>query len=452
MAALAEQPQQLPTVLRSETGKQVPFHCDPKLDADRPMLAVEWRGPERMKLVRRARPRVTDPGDVVVRVTSTAICGSDLHMYYGEVSGMQYGDVLGHEFMGIIDEVGSAVTKFQIGDRVVVSAVIACGQCFYCKKSLFSVCEATNPSSQMDEQYGHRTAGIFGYTHLTGGFQGGQAEYARVPLGDVNCLKVPEGVPDEKVLLLSDVLCTAWQASVFLGHVAEGSTLAVWGCGPVGLMSMAWAKYRGASKIIAIDTDAYRLTFAREKLGVTTINATQEDVVKSIAALIPRGPDVVIDATAFRFTKSIGQRIQRALHLTGDSVDVLNEAIMAVRKAGRVVQIADYFTTSNNFPTGAIQLKALKLLGGQVHVQRYWQSLLDIIVEGRFDPSFLITHHMPLERIVEAYSMFAHHENNCIKVVLHTPYFYEQQHMRKTNSAALATNLVPSTTTATTNI
>jgi len=279
----------------------------------------------------------------------------------------------------------------------------------------------------MDQQYGHRTAGIFGYTHLTGGFQGGQAEYARVPLGDINCLVIPEGIPDEKVLFLSDIACTAWQATVYLGHVKEGNTLAVWGCGPVGLMSMAWAKFRGASKIIAIDVDANRLEFARAKLGVDIIDGSKQKVLEAIHELLPRGPDVVIDATAFRFSKHLGTRLQLALSLEGDSVDILSEAIKAVRKGGRVIQIADYFTTANNFPTGAIQLKALKFFGGQVHVQRYWKDLLELIVQGKFDPSFLITHHMPLDKIVEAYSMFAHHENNCVKVVLHTPYYYSLQ-------------------------
>jgi threonine dehydrogenase-like Zn-dependent dehydrogenase len=292
----------------------------------------------------------------------------------------------------------------------------------------------------MEDLYGHRTAGIFGYTQLTGGYQGGQAEYARVPLGDINLLKIPPGVPDEKVLLLSDVACAAWQATVFLGHVKEGDSLCVWGCGPVGLMCMAWAQFRGASRIIGIDTDVYRLQFAREKLGVLTIDGNKLNVLDEIWEILPRGPDVVIDATAFRAAKSMGQRIQRALRLEGDNSEVLCEAVKAVRKGGRVIQIADYFSTCNNFPTGAIHLKALKFVGGQVHVQRFWQNLLELIVQGRFDPSFVITHHMPLERIAEAYSMFARHENRCIKVMLHTPYFYELQH------ASIASAAIPQPT------
>jgi threonine dehydrogenase-like Zn-dependent dehydrogenase len=414
-----------PHLKRGETGVEIPFHRAAKLDPDNLMLAAEWRAPERMKLVHRPRPLVTDATDVIVRVTSTAICGSDLHMFFGEIPGMKRGDVLGHEFMGTVDAVGSAVQNFKVGDRVVTSAVIACGQCFYCKKGLYSCCEATNPSSKMDTIYGHRTAGIFGYTHLTGGFDGGQAEYARVPLGDVNCLKVPEGIPDEKVLLLSDVACTGWQATVYLGHVKEGDTVAVWGCGPVGLMCMAWAKWRGAGKVIAIEREGYRISFAKEHLGVLAVNADKENVLDSLKVLCPRGPDVCIDATGFRFTKSFASKFQRFTGLEGDTVESLDEAIKAARKGGRIVQIADYFSTTNNFPTGAIQLKALKFLGGQVHVQRFWHDLLDLIVRGKFDPSFIITHHMPLEKVAEAYKMFGHHENNCVKIMLHTPYFYE---------------------------
>jgi len=405
--------------------EKLKVHAKTLRDEGNPMLSCEWRGAEDMKLVRKPRPMITEPGDVIVHVTTTTICGSDLHMYFDMVPGMEKGDVLGHEFMGIIDQVGPNVKNLQKGDRVVVSAVIACGECYFCEKKLFSCCETTNPSTGMDDLYGDRTAGIFGYTHLTGGFDGGQAEYARVPLGDINCLKIPSGVPDEKVLLLSDVACTGWQASVYLGHVDRGDTVAVWGCGPVGLMAMAWAKFRGASRIIGIDHEPYRLQFAREKIGVETINFDKEDVVKTLKQYFPRGPDVAIEAAGFRFPKTLSHQIQRAVKLESDSVDNLTECMKSVRKGGRVVQIADYFGTTNQFPTGAIQLKALKMLGGQVHVQRYWHELLDYIVKGQFDPSFIITHHMPFERIEEAYKMFAHHEDNCVKVLLHTPLYYE---------------------------
>jgi threonine dehydrogenase-like Zn-dependent dehydrogenase len=278
----------------------------------------------------------------------------------------------------------------------------------------------------MDPLYGDRTAGIFGYTHLTGGFSGGQAEYARVPFADVNCLPVPDDVPDEKALFLSDIICTGYQAAMIMGEMKQGDVVAVWGCGPVGLMSMSWSKFHGASRIIAIDNDPYRLALAREHLGAEIINFDEtKDVVQALKKMVPRGPDVTIDAAGFRFAKSWGHKLQRTVKLEQDSVDILDECIRSVRKGGHVSMIADYFTTTNQFPTGAIQLKAITIAGGQVHVPRYWHTLLEHIRKGEFDPTFIITHRLHFERIVDAYKMFAYHENNCVKTVLHTSFYYE---------------------------
>jgi len=227
------------------------------------MRAVEWQGTKNVKVVHRPKPLVTDPTDAVLRITSSTICGSDLHLYHNEFSGMQKGDVLGHEFMGIVESVGSGVKDIKVGDRVVASAVIADGICNYCKMGLFSCCDGTNPSKQMEKLYGHRTAGLFGYSHLTGGYEGGQAEFVRIPFADVNLLKIPQGLPDEKVLFLSDIASTGWHATE-LGEVKAGQTVAIWGAGPVGLMACMWSKYRGATKIILIDAVESRLNLAEK--------------------------------------------------------------------------------------------------------------------------------------------------------------------------------------------
>jgi len=335
------------------------------------------------------------------------------------MGGMEKGDVLGHEFMGLVEEVGPEVKTLSKGDRVVVSAVIADGTCFFCKNGMFSCCDTTNPSKEMEKTYGHRLSGIFGYSHLTGGYDGGQAEYVRVPYADVNCLKVPSTLRDEQVLLLSDVACTAWHANE-MGEVTEGKTVAVWGCGPVGLMSLAWAKFRGATTLIAIDELDYRLEMAKTKIGgVHVINFTRENVLETIRKLLPGGPDVCIDAAGFRFPgTSLLHKIERTLGLETDSPVVLTEAILACRKGGIVSIIGDYFAYANQFPIGPMMEKSLTVRGGQVFVQKYWKQLLGYIEAGKVDPTFIITHHLPLSRADVAYRMFDKREDNIVKVIL----------------------------------
>jgi threonine dehydrogenase-like Zn-dependent dehydrogenase len=381
------------------------------------MYAAVYYGSKDIRVESVPRPLITDPGDAIIRITLSTICGSDLHFYNGAVPGMEKGDILGHECMGIVESVGSSCSKLKVGDRVVVSAVIADGTCFYCQSGLYSLCEVTNPSKEMEQLYGHRIAGVFGYSHLTGGYEGGQAEYIRVPYADFNCLKISKDLPDDKVLFLSDIVCTGWHANE-LGGVTEGCTVAIWGCGPVGLMAGMWAKFRKADKVIMIDDVEYRLKFAKEKLGVDTINFKEIDVKEAMDKLLPHGPDVCIDCVGFRGTKSVLHKVQKTLKLETDTPEVLNEAIRCVRKGGTISVIGDYFQSSNNFLIGALMEKGITMRGSQVFVQRYWKQLLGYIEQGLVDPTFLVTHKMPLREASEGYRMFDQKEDNAIKILL----------------------------------
>lgn len=385
------------------------------------MRALEWTGKESVRVAEREVPRVLVPTDAVIRITTTTICGSDLHMYHNQVKGLQKGDILGHEFVGVVDSVGSGVSKFRVGDRVVVSAAIACGSCFYCTNGLFSCCDNTNPSTEMQSLYGHRTAGLFGYTHLTGGYPGGQAEYTRVPLADMNLLRIPDGISDEKVINLADVACTAWHANE-CGAIAPGHVVCIWGCGPIGLMSAAFARFRGAARVIVIDGDSYRLDFARSRLGVEVIDFTKQKVTEAIEHLVPGGPDVCIEAAGFRFARSVTERLQQTVGLQTDTAEIITEIVRCCRKGGTVALIGDYFAVANQFPIGPIMEKGITLRGSQVHVQRYWQLLLDYITNGDFDPSFILTHVVPFEKMAEAYEFFDKHLHGIIKLDIKTEY------------------------------
>jgi len=390
----------------------------PDRDESIPTKVLEWWGTEDVRLATRGKPLVTEPKDAILKITATTVCGSDLHMYTNTVQGLEKGDVLGHEFMGIIDSVGSAVTNFKPGDRVVASFDIACGDCEFCKKEKYSLCDATNPSTECEKLLGGKLCGAYGYTHLTGGYDGGQAEYVRVPIADFNLLKVPDNVPDEKALYLSDIVCTSYHANV-LGRVKPGKTVAVWGCGPVGLLAQAWAKFLGASVVIGIDNLEYRLQVARDKIGSHTINFDEvSDVVGELKKLIPGGPDVSIDAAGFRFPKTLSHKLQHAVKLENDSLDIVNEMILATKKGGHISIVGDYFGYGNQFPIGPLMEKSLTIRGGQCFVQKYWHELLGHIESGKFDPTIVVTHHMTLEDLPEAYRKFNNREDNCIKVFL----------------------------------
>jgi len=338
-------------------------------------------------------------------------------MYHHEVSAMEKGDILGHEFMGIIEAVGPQVKEMKVGDRVVVSAVIADGTCSYCKRGEFSLCDGTNPSSSMEDVYGHRIAGVFGYSHLTGGFEGGQSEYVRVPYGDVNCLKIPNNLRDEQVLFLSDIACTGWHANEF-AEVDKGHNVVIWGCGPVGLMAQMWAKFRGAARVVAIDCIPERIDKARS-LGSEIIDFSKENPVTRLKQLFPNGADRCIDAAGFRLPgRSLLHKLERAVNLETDAATILNEAIISVRKGGVIGIVGDYFALTNHFKIGAMMEKGITLRGSQVFVQKYWKQLLGYIESGQVDPTFVITHTMPLKRGDEAYKIFDQKQDRAIKIIL----------------------------------
>jgi len=384
------------------------------------MKALVWHGPEDVRVDERPAPVLGGAGDAIVRVTRAAICGSDLHIYHGSIPGVFKGDVLGHELVGIVEQVGSAVTTLAPGDRVVVAAVIACGACWFCQSGLFSLCETANPNPVMQLIYGHHLAGGFGYTHLTGGYDGGQAELVRVPFADVGCLKLPAELPDDKAVLLSDAACTGWMAAD-IGEVGPGKTVAVWGAGPIGLAAMAASRAMGAERIIAIDNVPHRLQMARERLGAETINFKEDRPVLTLHELTHgRGPDVCIEAVGFRYAKSLVHRVERALKLEWDSGDTLWEIMRAVRKGGNVAIMGDYILLTNHFPIGALMEKGITVRSGQVHVQRYWKTVLDHMLSGKYDPSFMITHNVPLAQAPEAYRLFDRKAAGMVKVVLTT--------------------------------
>ncbi|MEW5298738.1 MAG: hypothetical protein WDW36_001824 [Sanguina aurantia] len=386
------------------------------------MLAVTWQGKRSIAVESRPRPHVTDPSDVVLRVTATAICGSDLHLYLGFMTGMQKGHILGHEFMGVIEEVGSGVKKHSVGERVVVCFDIACGSCYYCKHSMFTACDTTNSSKAQSALYGDCSAGFFGYSNMTGGYEGGQAEYVRVPFADMNCLTVPKGMPDLKVLLLSDILPTAWHGNE-CAEVAAGDNVAIWGAGPVGILAAHCAQARGAKQVILIDGEEYRLQFAKSKLpGIHTINYHKENVKQTLGKLLPLGaPDACIEAVGMHYTKSTLQAAELAVGLATDSADMLNEIFNCCRKGGRVGVIGAYAAYTNHLNIGAFMEKGLNMRAGQTPVQRYWHTLLEMVQKGRLDPTMVITHVKPLEDAAEMYKTFNAKADGCVKVVLIPP-------------------------------
>lgn len=407
-----------------------------KEDPTRLMRCCEWRGKEHMEMVTRPAPDITEPGDAIIRVTTTLICGSDLHMYHNQVPGlkpMQGGDIMGHEFMGIVDKLGPDVQGFKVGDRVVVSCPIACGHCEFCRKEQYSLCDTTNPSGQQEAVYGHRLAGIFGYSHLTGGFAGGQAEIARVPYATMNMLKVPDALSDDQVVVLSDILPTGYHGTV-LAEVDSNKSVAIWGCGPVGLMGiLCCSRIHRAKVIVAIDSIPERLELARRFGATHTIDFNkQKDVVQAIADIVPLGPDCAIDYVGFRYTKTWTHTIQRNLHIESDSCEVAAEAIKAVKKGGNLALIGDYFMDTNGFPIGAMMEKAITVRGGQVYCQKYWRHLLQYIQDGTVDPRPVFSHRLVLDDAPAAYDIFAHKKDRCTKVMLKTPLGLklDQQHGR----------------------
>ncbi len=388
------------------------------------MKALCWHGKKDIRCDEVPDPRIEHPRDAIVKVTTCAICGSDLHLFDGFVPGMMRGDILGHEFMGEVVEVGRENTKLKVGDRVVVPFTIVCGECEQCRRGNFSVCERTNRNKALaDKMFGHSTAGLFGYTHLTGGYAGGQAQYVRVPYADVGPIKVPAGLPDEQALFLGDIFPTGWQAAVQCDIQPE-DTVAVWGAGPVGQFTIRAAVLLGARQVIAIDRVPERLSMASAG-GAIPINFEEESVIERLNELTAgRGPDKCIDAvgleahTGLKHFDSIYDRAKQALMLESDRPHVLREMIYVCRPAGVLSVPGVYGGLVDKFPIGPLMQKGLTLKTGQTHVNRWANDLLRRIVEGEIDPSFVVTHTASLEQGPELYKTFRDKEDGCVKVVL----------------------------------
>ena len=368
-------------------------------------------------------PKILNSRDAIVRITSTAICGSDLHLYNGFVPTMEKGDIVGHEFMGEVVEAGPGVKNLKVGDRVVVPFPIACGSCFFCKRELTSLCENSNPNAELAEKmWGHSPAGLFGYSHLLGGFAGGQAEYARVPFADVGPIKIENGFSDEQVLFLSDIFPTGYMAAEAC-NMQPGDTIAVWGCGPVGLFAIKSAFLLGAARVIGIDRFPERLRMARERCGAETINYEQADVLPTLRELTGgRGPDHCIDAVGMEaHTPGLMyayDRAKQAMMLETGRPIALLEAIMACRNGGTVSVPGVYGGFAEKVPFGSVMNRALTIKTGQTHAHRYLRPLLQRIENGEIDPSFVVTHRMSLNDAPRAYDMFLNKQDECIKVVL----------------------------------
>jgi threonine dehydrogenase-like Zn-dependent dehydrogenase len=388
------------------------------------MRALCWYGKEDIRLDTVPDPQILDPRDAIVKITSTAICGSDLHLYGGFMPTMERGDVVGHEPMGEIVEVGREIRTLRPGDRVVVPFTLSCGSCFFCKKQMFSLCDTSNPNADMArEAMGQSPAGLLGYSHMLGGFPGGQAEYLRVPYADVGPVRIPAGLRDEQVLFLSDVFPTGYMAAEN-AEIEPGDTVAIWGCGPVGQFAIQSAWMFGAGRVIAIDRVPERLRMAEQEGRAETINFEDDDIYDRLMVLtVGRGPDRCIDAVgteahARGSVDAMFDKVKVATYIGTDRPHVLREAIMCCRKGGTVSIPGVYIGFLDKIPFGAAMNKGLTLKMGQTHVPRYHQLLLGKIEAGEIDPSFVVTHRLPLEEGPEAYRMFRDKKDGCIKVVL----------------------------------
>jgi threonine dehydrogenase-like Zn-dependent dehydrogenase len=388
------------------------------------MRALCWEGRNTVEVENVPDPKILNPRDAIVRITSTAICGSDLHLVDGYVPTMKKGDVLGHEFMGEVVEVGSGVSNLQVGDRVVVPFPIACGACLACEREQYSVCENTNPNARLAEKmWGFPTAGVFGYSHLTGGYAGGQAEYARVPFADVGPIKLENGFSDEQVLFLSDIFPTGYQAAEMC-DLRGGEVVAIWGAGPVGQLAAASARLLGAERVIVIDRFEYRLRVAEQNTGAETLDYEEVDRVPEALKELTggRGPDACIDAVGLEAHHHgplyAYDRVKQAMRQETERPFALRESIISCRPGGVVSVIGVYGGFVDKFPMGAVMNKGLTIRSGQCHVHRYLRPLLERVQNGEIDPSFIVTHRLPLDDAPHGYELFKNKEDDCLKVVL----------------------------------
>jgi len=391
------------------------------------MKALVWQGKNKVEIVECPKPRIMEPRDVILKITGSTVCGSDLHLLHGSVVEMQKGDILGHEFCGIVDEVGSQITNLKKGQRVVASFQIACGECYYCKQKLSSQCEKTNSNTLENGMYGGRTAGMFGYSHFTGGFAGGQAEYTRVPYGDVNLLPLPDNVPDEQGLYLSDVLATSWHAVVDTG-VNKGDVVAIWGAGPIGQMAAEFSLMNGASRVIMVDQN-WRLEYIQKKyphidiLDFTKLGKGETVTSKLKEMCNNRGPDVSIECAAGEYAKGWAHYFEMLLGLETDTSEIVNEMITSTRNFGRCGITGVYVGFTNHFNIGSLMERGIRLIGnGQAPVHLYWELLLEMIQEGKIDPLKMVSHRVRLEDLDKVYYKFENKEDGMQKVFVETKF------------------------------
>ncbi|KAH8834435.1 chaperonin 10-like protein [Flagelloscypha sp. PMI_526] len=390
------------------------------------MLALIWQRKGKVDVVETVKPKIIDPRDVIVKVTGSTICGSDLHLLHGAIMQLKTGDILGHEFCGVIESAGPAAQSngAQVGQRVVASFQIACGDCTYCKEGLSSMCSMTNPSGLTSALWGKQTAGFFGYSHMTGGYAGGQAEYVRVPFGDVNLLPLPDDVPDEKGLFLSDVLCTAYHSIVDTG-VEKQNTVAIWGAGPIGLFAAFFAVQKGAQRVFVIDNVQWRLDWAKHKVPLSM----GQTVTKVLHERVPGGVDVCIDAAGGEYAQSWGHSIELAVGAETDTSETINEMITSVRHFGRCGIIAAYAGFTNHLNIGALMERGIRLVGnGQAPVHKYWKELLEQIRNGTLDPTIMLSHRIKIEDTAKAYYKFEARrpEDRMMKVFIETKNSFEK--------------------------
>jgi threonine dehydrogenase-like Zn-dependent dehydrogenase len=383
------------------------------------MKACCWYGKDDVRVETVPDPKIKNPRDAIVKVNLTAICGSDLHLLHGAVPGMESGDILGHEFMGEVMEVGAGHQALQRGDRVVVPFAIACGDCFYCKSQMYSLCDNSNPNAGMLERmYGYSSAGLFGYSHLFGGYAGGQAEYVRVPFADIGPVKIPESIDDEHALFLSDIFPTGYEAAENC-RIQPGNTIAVWGCGPVGLFAIQSAYLLGAERVIALDRYPERLQMAADKCRAETLNYEKVDVLEALKSMTGgRGPDACIDAAGFEAHGGFLDEAKHKMFLGADRSNALRQAIQVCRKGGTISVPGVYAGFLDGFPMGAAFAKALTFRMEPTSVHKYIQPLMSLIQQGKIDPTFLITHRLSLKDAPAGYDLFDHKHDNCVKVVL----------------------------------
>ena len=392
------------------------------------MRALVWNGKNSVKLQDTHKPAIIEPTDIIVKTTGSTICGSDLHLFHGVVVELEKGDILGHEFCGIVESVGSKITKHKPGDRVVCSFQIACGQCRYCQKKLSSQCEKTNDNTIENAMYGGRTAGMLGYSHFTGGFAGSQSEYVRVAYGDVNLLKIPDDVPDEKALYLSDVLATSWHCVVDTG-VKDGDVVAVWGAGPIGQMCAEMSFINGASRVILIDGGAgsWRLDFVKEKLPkVETLNFADLPSGESVTSALRKmtdnvGVDVALECVAGEYAKGWAHYFETLVGLETDTSEILNEMITSCKSFGRCGVIGIYVGFTNHFNIGSLMERGIRLIGnGQAPVHLYWEKLLKMIQDGSLDPLKMVTHRVDIKDMEQLYKKYDSREKGMQKVFVQT--------------------------------